>query len=135
MSIHRALRRHTWAATLLMSPEHARPARLQYMDSLLGRLREAGFSAETTYHVYHVLDAYIFGYAVWHTSHSYSEEEAQELVVKFAGLITPDVYPHLNEHAQQHMSEGPHQDVSAFEYGLDVLLEGLERVRASEQRG
>ena len=50
ISVHDALRRHPWACTLVMSPGHVRPARLRYMDSLLGRLREAGFSAETTYH-------------------------------------------------------------------------------------
>src|SRR2546430_273584 len=57
ISVHQALRRHPWASSLLMSPDHIRPARMQYMDSLLGRLREAGFSADTTYHAYHVLDA------------------------------------------------------------------------------
>src|SRR3982751_4238163 len=43
ISIHAALRRHAWSAGLLMSGR-VRPARLRYMDSLLGRLREAGFS-------------------------------------------------------------------------------------------
>src|SRR5947208_11386652 len=46
ISIHESLRRHRWAAGLLMSPSRIRPARLRHMDSLLGRLREAGFSAE-----------------------------------------------------------------------------------------
>ena len=133
LSVHRALRRHTWAATLLMSPNHTRPARLRYMDSLLGRLRAAGFSADATYHAYHVLDAYIFGYAVWHTSHTYSDEEVEELMAKFAATITPDAYPHLSEHAQQHISEGPHQEISAFDYGLDLILDGLRRVRVRER--
>src|SRR6185436_8834283 len=55
LSVHDALRRHRWAAQLLMSGSHIRPARLQYMDSLLASLREAGFDADTTYHVYHLL--------------------------------------------------------------------------------
>src|SRR6266851_179181 len=50
ISVHDALRRPPWACTLLMSPGHVRPARLRYIDSLLGRLRAAGFSAETTHH-------------------------------------------------------------------------------------
>src|SRR3954453_16168890 len=60
VSVHDALRRHTWAAPLLMSAAHVRPSRLRYMDSLLGRLRAAGFGPETTYHAYHVLDGHIF---------------------------------------------------------------------------
>src|SRR2546423_5937392 len=54
ISIHEALRRHPWSCTLLMSPGRIRPARLRYMDLLLGRLREAGFSAEATHSAYHV---------------------------------------------------------------------------------
>src|SRR3954447_22718424 len=42
ISVHQGLTRHPWACPLVMSPGHIRPARLQYMDSLLGRLREAG---------------------------------------------------------------------------------------------
>jgi hypothetical protein len=44
----------------------------------------------------------------------------------FARIITPDVYPYLHEHAEQHMSEGPHREVSAFEFGLDLILDGLK---------
>src|SRR5919198_3482893 len=58
ISVHAALRRHSWSAALLMTGR-IRPGRMRYMDSLLGRLREAGFSADTTYVVYHVLDGHI----------------------------------------------------------------------------
>src|SRR5581483_11536663 len=61
MSAHEALERHPWAAGLLTAAGSVRPARLQFMDALLGALRNAGFSAETTYHAYHVLDAHIIG--------------------------------------------------------------------------
>jgi AcrR family transcriptional regulator len=129
ISVHDALRGHPWSCTLLMAPEHARPARVRYMDLLLGRLREAGFSAEATYHAYHVLDGYIFGFALWEASHTYTAEEASNLAAKFAETITADTYPHLHEHAQQHFSEGPHREVSAFELGLDLIVGGLKKLR------
>jgi AcrR family transcriptional regulator len=129
ISVHEALRRHPWSCTLLMSPGHARPARTRYMDLLLGRLREAGFSAETTYTAYHVLDGHIFGFSLWETSHSYTAEELSDLAAKFAQTITADAYPHLHEHAQQHFSEGPHREVSAFELGLDLIVDGLKQIR------
>src|SRR5215211_6721878 len=72
LSVHEALRRHPWSCTLLMAPGRIRPARLRYMDLLLGRLRKAGFSAETTYHAYHVLDGHIFGFSFWEASHTYT---------------------------------------------------------------
>ena len=129
ISVHEALRRHPWSCTLLMAPERMRPARLRYMDVLLGRLHEAGFSAETTYNAYHVLDGHIFGFSLWETSHTYTAEEVSTFEEKFAQTITADAYPYLHEHAEQHFSEGPHRDGSAFELGLNLILDGLERAR------
>ena len=131
VSVYEALRRHPWACALLMSPDHVRPARLRSMDSLLGALRDAGFSAETTYHAYHVLDGYILGFSFWHWSHSYAPAEMSDLVERFSRLISPDVYPHLYEHAQQHLADGPHREVSAFEFGLDLILDGLREIHAT----
>ena len=129
ISVHEALRRHPWSCTLLMSPEHARPARARYMDLLLGRLREAGFSAEITYTAYHVLDGHIFGFSLWETIHTYTAEEVSNFAAKFAQVIPADAYPYLHEHAQQHFSEGPHREGSAFELGLDLIVDGLKKIR------
>jgi len=116
-----------------MSPGRIRPARLQYMDSLLGRLREAGFSAETTYHAYHVLDAHIFGFSLWQANHSYSAAQISTAAEWLERMIPADVYPHLHEHGEQHLAGGPHHDVSAFEFGLGFILDGLEKIRGAEQ--
>ncbi len=131
ISVHEALRRHPWACVVLMSPDRILPARLRYMDSLLGRLREAGFSADTTYHAYHVLDAHIFGFSFWQSSHSYAAADVSDMVAMFAQLIPADEYPYLHEHGQQHLTEGPLHDVSAFEFGLDLILDGLKKIHAS----
>src|SRR3954451_22077833 len=125
ISIHAALRRHPWSSSLLMTGS-IRPARLRYMDSLLGRLRNAGFSAETTYAVYHLLDGHIFGFALWEASYNLKAEDAEKLAASVIPMLGD--YPYLREHGEQHMSEGPHQDVSAFELGLDLILEGLRNL-------
>jgi AcrR family transcriptional regulator len=128
ISVHDALRRHPWSCSLLMDPARIRPARLRYMDLLLGRLREAGFSAETTYHAYHVLDGHIFGFSLWETSHTYTAEDVSKFEAKFAQTITADAFPYLHEHAQQHFDEGPHHEVRAFEFGLDLIVDGLKKI-------
>jgi AcrR family transcriptional regulator len=133
ISVHEGLTSHPWACALLMSPGHIRPARLQYMDSLLGRLREAGFSADTTYHAYHVLDAHIFGFSLWQANHSYNAVQVSNMVAEFERWIPVDVYPYLHEHGEQHFAEGPHREVSAFEFGLDFILDGLEKILVTEQ--
>jgi AcrR family transcriptional regulator len=128
ISVHAAIRRHSWAAALLIAPERLRPAGLRYMDALLGRLRQAGFSADTTYHAYHVLDGYIFGFSLWETTHSFTEAQIAHMSEMFEREITTGAYPHLHEHGQQHFTDGPHKlGPSAFEIGLDLILSGLKR--------
>ncbi len=129
ISAHQALKRHPWAATLLMSPTRIRPTRLRHMDLLLGRLSAAGFSPELTYHAYHVLDAHVIGFSLWQGSHSYTDEQIKGFIEMIDQFIPASVYPHLNEHAQQHMEEGPVHEVSAFELSLDLILGGLEQQR------
>ncbi|HEV7642183.1 MAG TPA: TetR/AcrR family transcriptional regulator C-terminal domain-containing protein, partial [Gaiellaceae bacterium] len=106
VSVHNALRRHPWACPLVMLPGRIRPARLQYMNALLGRLREAGFSAETTYTAYHVLDGHILGFSLWEASHNYSDIDVDEMIERFEHTITADAYPYLHEHGRQHFTEG-----------------------------
>jgi len=125
ISIHAALRNHAWSSALLMTGR-IRPARLRYMDSLLGRLRKAGFSAETTYAVYHVLDGHIFGFALWEAGYNLKTEDADKLAASVMPMLAD--YPYLHEHAEQHMSEGSHHEVSAFELGLDLILDGLRKM-------
>jgi AcrR family transcriptional regulator len=131
ISVHDALTRHPWACPLLMSPGYIRPARLGYMDALLGRLREAGFSADATYHAYHVLDAHIFGFSLWQANHSYNAVSLTDMVAELDRMIPVETYPHLYEHGTQHLTEGPLHEVSAFELGLDLILGGLEQTRAA----
>ena len=125
ISVHDALRRHQWSCSLLMHGR-IRPARLRYMDSLLGRLREAGFSADTTYVVYHILDGHIFGFALWEMGYTLKAEDAEALAASVMPML--DGFPYLREHAEQHMNEGTHHEVSAFELGLDLILDGLRKM-------
>ena len=129
LSAHAALRRHPWAAHLLMAPARVRPARLQFMDALLAALRNAGFSAETTYHAYHVIDAHIIGFSLWQSTHDFSmpEEMTDDLRATLERMIPPADFPHLWEHGMQHLNEPALAHVSAFEYGLDLLLASLEQ--------
>jgi AcrR family transcriptional regulator len=129
-SVHDALRRHPWAAQLLMTGGHVPPARLEYMDRLLGVLRENGFDADAAYSVYHLLDGYIYGFTLWEIAYTSGTLDAEE-VTRLMRAIPWERYPHLAEHRDQHMTDGPHREVSAFEVGLDLILGGL---RTQEER-
>jgi AcrR family transcriptional regulator len=126
LSDHRALERHPWATRLLLDPERVRPALLAYGEALLARLGEAGFSEAETYHAYHVLDAHIFGYALWLAMHNFTSEEQVAAARRVAERLQSGGYPQFAKHIGQHRAEGPHRDVDAFEIGLDLILKGLD---------
>jgi hypothetical protein len=96
------------------------------MESLLSCLREAGFDADRTYHLYHLLDGHIFGFTMWEIAHTAVPLDDEKVLELFES-IPWDQYPNIAEHRDQHMSDGPHRAVSAFEVGLDLLLRGLDQ--------
>jgi AcrR family transcriptional regulator len=134
ISAHESLRRHPWAAAVLMTPARVRPLRLAFMDGLLGALRGAGFSPETTYHAYHVIDAHIIGFSLWQSTHDFAlpEDVGGDLRGFLDRMLPEETYPDLHAHGRQHLEPGPLENTSAFEYGLDLLLDSLERRRVGE---
>jgi AcrR family transcriptional regulator len=131
ISAHQVLLRHPWACTLMMSPGRVSGARLRYMEALLGRLREAGFSAETTDHAYHALDSHIIGFTLWHTGYSTAIRAAgPDLAARSFEEILKD-YPYLTEHARQHDRARRPDEANDYEFGLDLILDSLERMLAA----
>jgi AcrR family transcriptional regulator len=131
ISVHRALERHPWAVELLMDPSRIRPARLRYAEALFARLEEAGFSDDATYHAYHVLEGYVYGFSLWLAAHSFTTAESAGAAARVREIILSGEFPHFAKHVKQHRAEGPHREVSAFEIGLDLVLDGLEKIRGS----
>ena len=128
ISAHDTLVRHPWAASLVLSGSGLSMARLRLMNSILGGLREAGFSAEMTDHGYHALDSHIMGFTLWQVGMNLgSDEELKELATGFLERISASEFPHLVEHVQQHLKEPNPEDEGEFAFGLDLILDGLER--------
>jgi AcrR family transcriptional regulator len=130
ISAHEVLLRHPWAASLVLSSSGFSEARMRYMDSLLGSLRTAGFSAEMTDHAYHVLESHIMGFTLWVVSMNLgSREDVAALATDFLREFPRDQLPHLAEHIEQHLKPRSPDDEGDFAFGLDLILDGLERIR------
>lgn len=127
-SAHQVLLRHPWAARLWWTSTPG-TARLAYLESLLRRLREAGFSKELTYHAYHALTMHIVGFTIQQLSLKFDQEDIGELVAKFLGEIAMDEFPNFVEHAMQHVEGSVHDN--EFEFVLNLILDGLDRARSS----
>jgi AcrR family transcriptional regulator len=134
MSAHEALGRHPWAAAALLGGERTSPARLRHTDAILGCLRNAGFSDVETDLAYHVLDSHVMGFSLWLAGISAGLQRLGPLRNAF-DLFDPAELPHLAEHVGVHLREQPADQPGAFEYGLDLILDGLERQLASRAAG
>jgi AcrR family transcriptional regulator len=130
ISAHHTLLRHAWACGLLMNPTGPTRSRLEWMNAILGRLREAGFSAEQTHHAYHALDSHIVGFTLWVLPYVKIRRDEPEYLANPLAQLPVEGLPHLVEHIQYHMStDGQDEGTSEFDFGLDLLLDGLERLR------
>ena len=126
-SAYQAFMRHPWACSLHSATPEISEARMLWMEGVLRTLREAGFSPNMTHHAYHALDSHITGYTLWLVSLPFdSREELLDLAERFIPQI-PDRYPYVIEHAQEHLEDPDPNEPSEFEFGLDLILEGLER--------
>ena len=131
ISAYDALMRHPWAAELSFKTGVSQ-ARLRWMDALLGTLRAAGFSPAMTHHAYHALDSHIVGFTLWVVGMPIDDESLPNTASAFLSTLPLDGLPHLVEHVEQHIH--PTDDIREFEFGLDLLLDSLER-RLAEGRG
>jgi AcrR family transcriptional regulator len=128
ISAHDVLLRHPWACSLMWTTSIS-PARLRYMESILGTLRESGFSADLTHHAYHALDSHITGFTLWQSNIPFKAEDIAELGASFLRELPTEEYPYVAEHTEQHLMPPDHEEKSEFEFGLDLILDGLERLR------
>lgn len=130
ISAREALLRHRWAVGLLDSRVNPGPATLKHHDAVIGRLRQAGFSVAAAVHVFSALDSYIYGFVLQELSLPFgTSEELEEVAETILEQMPADAYPHLTELMVEHALKPGYAYASEFEFGLELILDGLERIR------
>jgi AcrR family transcriptional regulator len=122
--------RHPWASGLVDSRQSSGPARLRYFDWVVGTLRRAGFSLEMSARVFSILDSYVYGFGRQQLNLSAgSDMSPEEMAEAFSHAIPADEYPYLREMVDYAITS-VHDDDADFEFGLSLILDGLERLLA-----
>jgi AcrR family transcriptional regulator len=130
ISAREVLRRHPWATGLMESRPTPGPATLRHHDAVLGILRNAGFPVELAAHAYSVLDSYIYGFALQESSLPFhTPEETAEVAETIMAGLPADAYPHLTEIMVEHALQPGYDYGDEYLFGLDLILDGLERAR------
>jgi AcrR family transcriptional regulator len=132
ISLRDVLARHRWAIGLMESRRNPGPANLRHHDAVIGKLRAAGFEIGMVAHAYSLLDGYIYGFAL--TKMNLPFDTSDEVVEVAQTILEPfpvNEYPNLAEFITEHAMKPGYDYGVEFEYGLDLILDGLERVQDS----
>ncbi|MDR5700995.1 TetR/AcrR family transcriptional regulator [Agromyces aerolatus] len=138
VSLREALRRHRWAIGLMEARMRPGPANLRQHNAMMGCLRESGFSFRTTVHVTTVLDAYVYGFALQeHTLPFETPAQSGEVAAQHMESVPPEAaaaFPYLVEVVTELAQAGYDHD-DEFETGLELILDGIERLRPTWRTG
>jgi AcrR family transcriptional regulator len=129
ISARAALSRHRWAIGLMESRTHPGAATLRAHDAVLGCLRKAGFSLELAAHAFSAIDSYVYGFALQERGLPFdTPEETAELAQAMLAQFPVEAFPHLYEFTAGHVMQPGYDYAKEFEFGLDLILDGLERL-------
>lgn len=132
LSAREVLRRHPWATSLMESRATPGPANLAHHDAVLACLRGGGLEWQLVAHAYALLDAFVYGFAVQEASLPFGDSEhTAELADQIMAAFPPGAYPAFVEFTTQHVLRPGYSFDDSFGFGLDLLLDGIERVRVA----
>jgi AcrR family transcriptional regulator len=130
VAIRDALSRHRWAVGLMESRRTPGPANLRHHDAVIGRLRAAGFDVEMAAHAYSLLDSYIYGFALTKINLPFeTAEDVGEVAQMMLEPFPANEYPNLLEFLNEHVLRPGYDYGDEFDYGLELILDGLEQMR------
>ncbi len=130
LSLRDVLSRHRWAIGLMESRSRPGPANLRHHDAVIGKLRAAGFDIPMVAHAYSLLDGYIYGFAL--TKMSLPFETVDEMTAVARDMFEPfpaSEYPNLAEFVTEHVMQPGYDYATEFEYGLDLILDSIDKAR------
>lgn len=126
ISAHEVLLRHPWASSVIESRRIAGPARLRYLDAFIGRLSGAGFPMPKVIRAIMALDSHTYGFVLQELAWPFGVEDAPAAADAFAERLPAGEYPNVLALAEM-VATAQHGVPVEFEFGLDLILDGLER--------
>ena len=131
VSVREVLSRHRWAVALMESRTNPGPANLRHHDAVIGNLRAAGFDMAMAAHAYSLLDSYIYGFA--QTQMALPFESTADIAEMAQSMLEPfpvNTYPNLAAFITDHAMKPGYDFANEFEYGLDLILDGLATAKS-----
>jgi AcrR family transcriptional regulator len=129
-SQRQAMLRHPWAISVMESRTSPGPFTLRHHDAVLGRCRAAGFSVEMSAHAFSLIDSFIYGFVLQEITLPFTDDNVEEMVDQMIAHLPQEEYPHLTELTVEHVSQAGYSYGAEFDFGLEIILAGLEATAA-----
>lgn len=127
--------RHPWAPRVLETRTEIGLGMVRYFDGVLGILRAGGFDWDLAHHAMHALGSRALGFAqeLFQPDDPGGDPDADAAEFMQMAELAPNLVGMLAAvaHDEPGQTLGWCDDQTEFEFSLDVLLDGLERRRAS----
>jgi AcrR family transcriptional regulator len=136
IAARRVMLRHPWAPGVIESRNEPGPATMRYMEAVLANIRDGGFPLDLAHHAMHVLGSRVLGF----NQDLFDDAAANRVEPEVAALMARQLagtYPYIAELAVAVRHDGGLggcDDDVEFAFGLDLILDGLERLRAAGGR-
>jgi AcrR family transcriptional regulator len=132
LSARRTLLRHPWASRVMETRTTPTPVVLAYMDSMIGLFRTGGFSLDLTHHVLHAMGSRMFGFTqeLFNDGSDGDPATEAEMWDALAGTF-PYIYEVFTtiSHDDASVVGAGCDDQFEFEFALDLMLDGIERLK------
>jgi AcrR family transcriptional regulator len=135
LSARRALLRHPWASRVMESRTQPTPVVMAYMDSMIGMFNAGGFTIDLTHHAMHAMGSRMMGFSQeLFNDQSDGEEPMPPEMIEAMAATFPSIYElYMAVSHDDASTVGPGcDDQFEFEFSLDLMLDGIERLRESE---
>jgi AcrR family transcriptional regulator len=121
--------RHPWAPAVIVTRPEVGPATLRHIDHVLRLLEAGGFALDMAHHALHVLGSRVFGFTQdpFNDTTDVRPDAATAAAIAQALSVT---YPNVGKLAAAATHDGGLggcDDDFEFAFGLDLILDGLER--------
>ena len=128
-SAHAVMLAHPWAPMLVVSRINVGPNMLRYIEATLGTLREAGLSWAETDRAWNAMDSHIYGFTLQLQNFPVDPDEYASAAASYLPMLPADTYPYMHE-LTRGVADGSHDGTHDFSFGLELILDGLDRLRA-----
>ena len=131
--MQKTLEKHPWVAQEFVSGINVGPNMLQYIETTIGYLLESGFSYKMTDYTWNVIDSYVYGFNLQRQNFPLEPSEFMSAAEQFLPMIPMETHPNMHNMSRA-VIEGSHDGLQDFNFGLDIILDGIDRIHTNENK-